>query len=371
MKVRNWILVFVACSVLMACGDDGTQDTSADDATDNSSIPSNVSEDNLIGVWEQQRQDAVGQTYLNIFELRADGSYSTHMADNTPDDTGRYTFLDDSIVFESSVSPLFSREVKYTRPSDSELELLILLPGGSIPIPVRWNRSQRRRILPVMNLSGIRLPREFPQTIAALLKDAQVWQQDAVPTAARFESDKLGEFSGSLHFFSPSRQRELRLTVTPFEKTENTVDGSRSTQAPLPAQFLDLPLVLIKARESDLNGTLTKAELRVWGDSGPVWRLVTSDNKSGFFSAVSGEKFERDVTGFQDQYEADWNFAHEQWRQVLELLKPKPQYESDYGSDIEMDCYPRCDIYDSSTTCTSAGGTWNPSTNPGSSGSCN
>ena len=50
-----------------------------------------------VGVWERRYQDAVGQSYLDILELRDDGSYVTHGKSPYRSDRGASAFAAASI----------------------------------------------------------------------------------------------------------------------------------------------------------------------------------------------------------------------------------------------------------------------------------
>ncbi len=363
-----------------ACGSEATNKAAEktapvlpqpDEATATSS-PADTAQSSVVGIWELRYQDAVGQSYLNVLELRDDGTYATHMQDATPSDAGRYSVSETALSLESAVGPQFSRDILFSMEEDHTLKLFLTAPGVGEAVAVDWTRSELRRRLRTMEWRGQRAPGELPNEVTAFLGEAQNWRADAAPTAIRIEAAQNGEFKTVLHFFSPSTTQELRMTITPFDVKSSIHDGARAKQIPLPPEFMDLPLILIKATESEFDGAIEKADLQVWGEHGPVWRLRYANQQGGAFSATSGERISGDVTGYIAQYEANWNYAGELWRKALERYRPKPESSGAFDDyDIsEPDCHFYCDRYDTSTTCRNAGGTWKGSVDPGTNGSC-
>lgn len=314
----------------------------------------------VAGVWELRYQDAVGQSYLNVLELRKDGTYVTHMQDATPSDTGRYSVSETALFFDSAVGPQFSRDVFFSMEDSHTLKLFLTAPGVGEAVAVDWKRSDLRRRLRTWEWFGQRAPGELSTEVAAFLGEARNWREDAAPTAIRMEAGRNRDFNTVLHFFSPSTAEELRMTITPFDVRSSTHEGVRAKQIPLPPAFIDLPLILIKAAESEFEGALEKADLQVWGDYGPVWRLFYANQQGGSFSATSGDRINSDVTSYIAQYEADWNRASDLWRKALEQYRPKPRTaDSDFEPDISgPDCNVFCDVYDTQSSCNSAGGDW-------------
>lgn len=310
---HRWAAIGLMLICVAACG--GTED--GGDAGPSGTSP--------LGVWELRYQDAVGQPYLNVLELRDDGTYTTHMQDATPGDTGQFTFTDTAITLTSAVNPQFSRPIPY----ELDGELLKLMIGGTeaAPIFADWSRSSLSRTMLNELVAGQRVPSRLDINLMQLFGVAQNWNEDAVPTWIRAEADQNGEFDVVLHFFSPSTEQEMRVQLSPYDAKYSVHDGSRTVKAPLPAEFLDLPAALTAASEAGSPAALVNANLRVFENYGPVWRLVQAGGRQTTLSAESGELITEDVTGFADQYNADWAYAGELWRQVME------QYQSDDESE--------------------------------------
>ena len=229
-----------------------------------------------VGVWELRYRDAVGQSYLNVLELREDGTYATHMQDATPSDVGRYTLTETMVTFDSQLDPRFSRDVPYQLEGDTTLKLLIAAPGGgATPFYVDWTRSPLTRRLPTTEMFARRVPGGLPQIVTALALEAQRWREDAVPTWIRIKALQNGEYETVLHFFSPATTEEMRLRITAFDIKVSTHNGNRTSQTLLPPEFLDLPLVLSKATESNISGALEKSRPQGLGQ---VWACLAHYN---------------------------------------------------------------------------------------------
>ena len=296
--------------------------------------------DSPVGVWEIRYQDAVGQSYLDVLELRADGSYTTHMQGVTPSDTGRYELTQDAIAFHSNVDPLFSRDVPFTLPDSGTLSLMVAPLESAQRVYVEWRRSSLARKLQTIELNTQNTPRALPAVVAALHADVRRWHDDAVPTAIRLEAQPNAEFSTVLHFLSPGAAEELRVKITPFDSRSSTHDGGRAASRPLPVEFLDLPDVLEAADEQGAGGAIESAHLQVWGTHGAVWQVQTASGASLWLSAADGRRLDGDVTGYVDQYEADWESAGELWREAADRWKLIEDIESwpNCDSELEYEC---------------------------------
>lgn len=312
-----------------------------------------------VGTWELRYQDAVGQSYLDVLELRQDGSYATHMQGATPSDAGTYTLTDAAIALESSVDPLFSREIPFTLIDDDTLSLMVAPPGSTERVYVEWMRSSLVRKLETIDVSARKIPRDLPAVVAGLLAGVKSWQDDAVPTAIRLEAGSNGELTTVLHFLSPKAVEEMRVAITAFDARASVHDGSRALSRPLPVEFMGLPETLAAANEQGVDGPLQEADVQVWGSHGAVWRIATVDGQRASFSAVDGQRIEADVTGYADQYEADWNRAGELWRQASDRWRLIEEASS----------WPNCDT-DFEYECLDQGCTWNEPSPALPDGSC-
>ena len=270
----------------------------------------------IVGVWEIRYLDAVGQSYLDVMELRADGTYTTHMQGSAPSDSGQYTVVDHVIAFRSALDPLFSNDIPFDFDGDDVLRLTLPAPPGATPAVADWRRSPLQRQFGIQDESGRRVPMNLLNQVRSLTGDTQIWRPDAVPTWVRLEAQQNGDYITTVHLFSATASEELRVRIAPFDATVSTHDGSRTAQKPLPTSFLDLLPILEMSGTEIQRGTLETADLSVWGEHGAVWRL-NDGRQVVSLSAESGDVIQGDVTGYKEQYEADWNRAQESWREIL------------------------------------------------------
>lgn len=297
-----------------------------------------------VGVWEIRYKDAVGQDYLDVLELTPEGRYTTHMQSNAPSDRGTYSLSDEAISFQSEVNPAFSRDVPYEFEGDV-LRVLVGAPGIPQPIYVDWQRSALQRYLPHRGEPDRAVPGELPQTIARLTAARQVDRPDAVPTSITLEAQPHGEYTVVAHIYSEEQNDELRAFISPYHLIYRFNSADRAVKQPLPPEFLDLPAVLEYAAAHQVAGTLRKADLQVWGDHGAVWRLSMNDNSGGAFSAVTGEKIEGDVTGYREQYEADWSEARELWQKAFERFNGDDDDDDEEWPSCNNNVQSSCEAY--------------------------
>ncbi|WP_428409497.1 hypothetical protein [Hyphococcus sp.] len=298
------------------------------------------------GVWEMRYQDAVGQSYLNILELRQDGSYATHMQDGTPSDGGSYTISNNIIHFESAYDPRLSRDIAFTRPNASTLEMAI---PGLLPVSAEWRRSELKPLFETATVNGREIPLDLPELVAsALATQAIPWREDAWPTWIFVAESPIGRAKLTLTFYSRSSGDMLRLDLSKYAMRSFENDGSRFFQEPLPAQFVDLTDIMEKAKNDGVAGALNTAEMRVFGTAGPAWMLATNGPVGVTYSAQTGARLDGDVTGYIAQYESDWDKLGEIWREAMRKYEKSPDKDDPftqepYKSTYQKECEARID----------------------------
>jgi len=278
--------------------------------------------DGLAGIWEMRYQDAVGQSYLNILELRPDGGYATYMQDAAPDDHGAYRIADGALSFQSDVDPRFSRNLPYELHGDLLRIVLAPYPGpgvGTNPSLAEWRRSEALPAFLTVNIDGDELPSGLPGMVAAAMAaQALPWRDDALPVGLEVEIAPPGRrVRLTLLLFSPSTNEGMRLVITKYAFTSKVIDGSRMPHRPLPANFIDLADILAKAASGGMTGAFRRAGLRTYGRAGPAWMIGSDGPRGATYSAITGERINGDVTGYIARYEADWAENARTWRQVF------------------------------------------------------
>ncbi|MEL7028196.1 MAG: hypothetical protein AAGL49_03065 [Pseudomonadota bacterium] len=313
-------------------------------------------DDDVVGVWEHRYVDAVGQAYLDLFWLREDGTYLTQIQGAGPDDRGRYVVEGASLGLRSDINQAYSKDYPFSRPDGDTLRLTQMLLG---PVDVDWKRSDLKPILRIARHEDRDLPGGLAGVMAAALtSQAKPWRDDALPTAIFIEPRENGTFETVMHFYSPSTEEEMRLRFGYFDYEVKTFDGSRAFNRPLPPNFVDLPLMIDKAAEHGFDGALKKASLRSFAKHGAAWMASFEGARQGTtISAETGALINEDVTGYIDQYNADWKAVGEIWAQVAAQNAPKTS-EVDDLDWITPDCGITCHIYDNPAECRNEGGSW-------------
>ncbi|MEM8937374.1 MAG: hypothetical protein AAGC77_13300, partial [Pseudomonadota bacterium] len=151
-------------------------------------------------------------------------------------------------------------------------------------------------------------------------------------------------------FYSQSAGQVMNVTVQPYEIVPRVMDGARAITHPLPPEFIDLPVIVNRAALSGYAGAINRAGLRVYPKiGGAAWSLYNRGRQRGkTYAASTGAPIEGDVTGFVDQYNADWAYAAELWRNALSQYRRESETDSlgsssNEKSRAEQDCDSRLD----------------------------
>ncbi|MCB2099115.1 MAG: hypothetical protein KDE05_15900 [Parvularculaceae bacterium] len=317
--------------------------------------------DGPAGVWEMRYQDAVGQSYFNVLELRPDGSYATYMQDATPDDHGGYALADGALTFTSKVDPRFSQSLPYELQDDRLKIFTASFPGAGVnPPAAEWRRSDALPAFQTKVIAGDELPVGLPgMATAAMASHALPWRADAQPVSLEVEISPPGRgVNVRLRFFSPAANEGLQLNITKYTISSRPLDGARMERRPLPADFTDLAVILDKAASEGVAGAFRRADLKMFEKAGPAWMISPEAPRGATYSAITGERIHGDVTGYIAQYEADWAKNAAIWRQVIAQQKndgddlkkafdnAQDEYdqgicELDHGSWRDGACYER------------------------------
>lgn len=309
--------------------------------------------DGPVGVWEMRYQDAVGQSYLNVLELRPDGSYATYMQDATPDDHGAYALAGGVLTFSSKVDPRFSQSLPYELKDDRLKIFIAPFPGaGADPPAAEWRRSDALPAFQTTVIAGDELPVGLPGIVAAAMAShALPWQADAAPVSLEVKISPPGRgVNVRLRFYSPAAIEGLQLNITKYTISSRAFDGAGMEHRPLPADFIDLAAILDKAASEGVAGAFRRADLKTYEAAGPAWMILPEAPRGATYSAITGERIHGDVTGYIAQYEADWAKAGALWRQAIERRR-------DNGGDL-ADAFKKADEKYKRSICELDGGDW-------------
>ncbi|MCB2097208.1 MAG: hypothetical protein KDE05_06200 [Parvularculaceae bacterium] len=335
MKTINVAMAIMAAGLCLGATSCGNPQSGAADETVEADAPA--------GVWEMRYRDAVGQSYLNVLELRPDGSYATYMQDATPDDHGAYMLADGVLTFTSDVDSRLSQSLPYELQGD-RLKIFIAPFPGANPSIADWRRSDALPAFQTTVIAGDELPVGLPgMAAAAMASHALPWRADAAPVSLEVKVSPPGRgVNVRLRFFSPAANEGLQLDITKYAISSRAFDGARMERRPLPADFTDLAVILDKAASEGFAGAFRHADLKTYETAGPAWVILPDGPRGATYSAITGERIHGDVTGYIAQYEADWAKSAAIWRQVIAqqrndgdgLKKAFDKAEHDYNQGI-------------------------------------
>lgn len=320
---QGWSVIAVLCiAVLTACGSADDAETPRDGTASTSAAkraaPERRSATGIAGVWEMRYRDAAGQLYVNVLELRDDGTYASFMADRTPDDQGRYRYADGALKLESDVQARLSG-VFPARLDGSRLTLTLpALPPTRQGTEVVWQRSELTPAFDTTQVMGRPVPRELTRFVReAMVGVGLTWQGDALPIGLEVGYGLKGQAEVRLVLYSPASEREMMLTVTRYRVRSRDYAAQPRRRLPLPEQFVELTDVLSRARQQGLQGEFSRASLRTYDPAGPAWMLSSAGPVGATYSALNGERINGDVTGYVAAYEQQATQAVQAWRRLL------------------------------------------------------
>ena len=185
-------------------------------------------------------------------------------------------------------------------------------------------RSASRELkLATQTDSGKALPKDIPELTAAATKRARQWKKDAAAVSVEFREVNAPNLKGPevrYSFISPSDGTGLMLTVTEggvstheFQQKVNWGDN------PLPPVFVDLPAAVVSARRNGMKGPINSASLRIYdahGVTALAW-MVSASSGGRTVDGATGDIIERDVTGYIDDYNEQWDKAARALRAML------------------------------------------------------
>jgi hypothetical protein len=158
------------------------------------------------------------------------------------------------------------------------------------------------------------LPKELPQLLHAVTRQARTWSKDAIPVQLEVRSlsgpnPRLSGPEVRISFLSPSSGYGLFATVTTDGVRTSAVNQAvRWGTESLPPLFIDLPAAASIARKNGTTESIGGGSLMVWNPSGttPVAAWMVGDKT---VNAITGEIIDFDVTGYIERYNADWKRA--------------------------------------------------------------
>jgi hypothetical protein len=170
------------------------------------------------------------------------------------------------------------------------------------------------------------LPKDLPQLLRAVTRQARGWSKDAIPVALEVQNrdgpnPRMRGPEVRISFLSPSSGYGLFAIVTADGLRTSPVNQAvRWGTASLPPLFIDLPAAARFARKNGMTGPIDRASLRVWNPSGtaPVLAWMVGNRT---VNGLTGEIIDFDVTGYIERYNADWKRAADALRALTQSMQ--------------------------------------------------
>ncbi len=263
----------------------------------------------LRGAWHQQNTFVAPHTAPPVLELRKDGTalYDTSGPGSL---TGTYEIEGNSFRF--SAWP--NKTANYSLKGDTlTLTSHIRLPGAPQNLPALTDTTTWKRIDAAPLYESLPADREkVPGLLESQLEEdfaaARAWQSDAYPVSLTVSPYSPGFFLIDMRFESRAAGKLLIFRVRPHFSDAQFAPLNGSPSPTIPAQFIDLPEALSKARAAGLSGELREADLRNWPGRGAAW-MLSSASSLVTLDAADGHLVKGDVTGTITQYNSQWDTA--------------------------------------------------------------
>ncbi|MCB2090875.1 MAG: hypothetical protein KDF58_05450 [Alphaproteobacteria bacterium] len=303
--------------------------------------------DDPVGIWEVNYQDAVGQHYHDVLELKKDGTYIRY-GTTLYADRGKYSFKDNIIYFESDVNSNIKLQIPYKRPDSNSLRFEPIVPPNSSQ---QWTRVNYPPYFRTVEIDDRFIPAEIEQLmLTALQNESQGSYSDIIPTGIDINELKNGQYQINFTFLSSSNNKMLNIRVKPYDLSVKITDNTGFRQIPITSGFLDFPEIISAAKKAGLKGPVKRADLKAYGKYGAVW-FINTPGQAANISAATGEHIKEDVTGYIANYEADWNHAAQIWAEVMAKYTKKDDKDEGFWSKDHSK-------YTNSASCNQNGGVW-------------
>ncbi|HPF47277.1 MAG TPA: hypothetical protein PK690_10455, partial [Emcibacteraceae bacterium] len=197
--------------------------------------------DDPVGIWEVNYQDAVGQHYHDVLELKKDGTYIRY-GTTLYADRGKYSFKDNIIYFESDVNSNIKLQIPYKRPDSNSLRFEPIVPPNSSQ---QWTRVNYPPYFRTVEIDDRFIPAEIEQLmLTALQNESQGSYSDIIPTGIDINELKNGQYQINFTFLSSSNNKMLNIRVKPYDLSVKITDNTGFRQIPITSGFLDFPEII-------------------------------------------------------------------------------------------------------------------------------
>jgi hypothetical protein len=296
----------------------------------------------LVGTWQLRTPTGVmtweigadgtyrieaGGTVVHAGTFRASGGRWSLTSPTWGEDGGTYRLTDNTFEGTGKLGP-----ATWTR-------------VGAAPAPTPATVASTETLtLSTRTVDGQLVAEHLPELLAAATRRARAWRADAVPVGMTFEdlnapNPAMRGPQIKVSFLSPATENGFQITVnqqgsSTFEFRQRVNWGTQ----PVPPVFVDLPAVIERARRHGMNGSLSRADLRVWNPTrtAPILAWTVRVGAAGqALNGANGEIIDFDVTGYIAAYNAQAERAARALRALLHRGSRNRSAPLEFGGGAE------------------------------------
>gem|GEM_PF-1379597 len=281
----------------------------------------------LVGEWQLK-----GASPAIYWKIRSNGTYQVSGPGAGAGHSGSFSAADGKWFFTSEAWG--KDQGTYQLPDANTLLSVGKLGAGTwvrtSPVKNAKNKKPgpskgdpRKLKLGTQNENGKALPKDIPELTEAATKRAREWKKDAAAVSIQYDEVNAPNMKGPqvrYSFISPSEGTGFMITVTtegaaPYEFKQKVNWGEN----PLPPVFIDFPVAVERARKDGMQGAVISGSLRIYEAQGMralAW-IISAASGGRTVDGATGEIIQRDVTGYIDYYNAQWERAARALRALL------------------------------------------------------
>ena len=276
----------------------------------------------LAGVWQLETPAGPGP----VVEYREDGSFVLYIGNQVH--TGRIDAAGGKFTSISDAGPQNNDGGDFKIIGD-KLWMRGKLGDGT------WQRRPGP-FFPTVVYGETYLPANLPALSRQIYAHyALPWRGDAFPALLNVQEIPYSQgraYQVVFHYISPADGAGLMVTVNAVSITPRPVTKANWGDAAYPVDFLDLPVVIRKARQDGMVGQLREASMTLWKERRAAWMLKPRGPGGYTYHALTGQRIKHDITGYVEQYNKDWAEAN---RNLKALLSPREE-EDPYEAEARM-----------------------------------
>ncbi|HPE32449.1 MAG TPA: hypothetical protein PLV61_14760 [Parvularculaceae bacterium] len=284
----------------------------------------------LPGAWERIDGPPTDPFSRPVLEFLENGKWRLHQAGAS--ESGDYSVDGKTVKFEGGRYNLGGWKQEYAIKGD-ELTITSTLalptaPKGAPPLVdvSTWRFIVAPTFVPTEMAGGLAAPAALPEIAVQALMLARERNPSVDVRKVDVEQYLPGAFKLDFYMMAPDRSGVV-VTMDPYHIRVKEFAQAYWGDHALPVAFIDLPKATEIAVANGLVGDMTKADLGNWSGKGAYWR-VFSHAGAVTVNAVNGEVMKGDVTGYVEQYNADWDRALKLLAEAIKKSQPAPKEQS-------------------------------------------